>query len=248
MQLDFYYYSYQCPLNDNMLQYLDEFKSKIKIHCYDISKNPSLAKEMKMFYPTLTVLNQNRRYYSPLGKSFLDEVSNEIYPEETPYLPKNGVDFIEEIIEPLTLDKIKYACACCGNETKRNSRNKQDFLSTFPQDIYGYIHKDKKGNLLGGVEYLPSEIVPYDIPHEKDTAFITCLYLTDTEYDFKSAPLKKTEDYLKCQYKRIIAITDEIGIFPNGDLEFFLKHGYSDIGIVFEDSNYCRLHLVSKFL
>ncbi len=231
-----------------MLQCLEEYKDTIDVHCYDISKDPALAKEMKMFFPTLIVLDGNRRYYSPLRKSFLDAVAKGSYPEETPYLPQVGAEFVEEIIEPLTLDQIEDACACCGNPTNNNCKNKENFLRTFSQDIYGYIHKDKKGNLLGGVEYLPSEKVPYDIPHEKDTAFLTCLYITDTQYDYKSAPLKRTEDYLQGQYKRIVAITDEVGIFPNGNLEFFLKHGYVDMGIVFEDPTYCRLHLVSKIL
>ncbi len=82
MVLDFYYFSYQCPLNDNMIQLLKDYQDKIDIHFYDVSKNRFLAKEKKMFFPTLIVLDKKKRYYSPLRKSFLEQVVNGVYPEE----------------------------------------------------------------------------------------------------------------------------------------------------------------------
>ena len=57
MVLDFYYFSYQCPLNDNMIRLLNEYRDKIDINLYDISNNHLLAGEMKMFFPTLIVLD-----------------------------------------------------------------------------------------------------------------------------------------------------------------------------------------------
>lgn len=39
MVLDFYYFSYQCPLNDNMIRLLNEYRDKIDINLYDISNN-----------------------------------------------------------------------------------------------------------------------------------------------------------------------------------------------------------------
>lgn len=86
---------------------------------------------------------------------------------------------------------------------------------------YGFVHKNEEGCLIGGAEYLPSGIVPYDIPHDRKTAFLTCVYLSDSEYDYKSAPLLALERHLRGQYTRLIAITDEKGVFPNGDLSFF---------------------------
>ena len=73
MVLDFYYFSYQCPLNDNMIRLLNEYRDKIDINLYDISNNHLLAGEMKMFFPTLIVLDKKKRYYSPLRKSFLEQ-------------------------------------------------------------------------------------------------------------------------------------------------------------------------------
>lgn len=248
MRLDFYYYSFQCPLHVNMLQLLNEYRENIDIHLYDIANNWSLAKRMEMFYPTLTVLDGQKRYYSPLRKNFLEQVAQGKCPGETPYIPVLSDTGITKNVEPLTLDNISVACGCCGGKTDGNCAGKRNFLSALHQDVYGFLHTDGSGNLIGGAEYLPSEVIPYPIPHKKDTAFLTCLYMSDAEYDVKSAPLKALEQYLCKAYRCVLAISDEAGVFPNGNLEFFLKHGYQDEGVVFEDPQYCRLHLVSKQL
>ena len=60
--------------------------------------------------------------------------------------------------------------------------------------------------------------------------------------------IKALEQYLRKTYARVFAITDEKGVFPNGDLAFFTRNGYRDNGVIFEDQAYCKLHLVSKNL
>ena len=72
--------------------------------------------------------------------------------------------------------------------------------------------------------------------------------MSDSNYDYKSAPLKALEQHLKKEYKKIIVISDEVGVFPNGNLNFFIDNGYQDEGIIFTDPKYCRLHLLSKLL
>ena len=37
MRIDFYYWSYQCPLNGEMLQLLKEYQDKFDIYYHDIS-------------------------------------------------------------------------------------------------------------------------------------------------------------------------------------------------------------------
>ena len=100
--------------------------------------------------------------------------------------------------------------------------------------------------LLGGAEYLPANCVPYDVPKQEDTAFLTCLYGSDEDYDYKSAPLRTLEEYLAEKYRRILAVSDEKGVFPNGDLSFFLRNGYRDAGVIIQEPGYCTLHLVEK--
>lgn len=248
MKLDFYYFSYQCPLNDNMIQLLDDYREKIDIHLYDISNSGSMAAKMNIFFPTLIVLDEERRYYSPLTKAFLEQVARGIYPEELPFLLEISKVTVTETIEPLKIENVEVACGCCGNKTESNCIRKREFLRKLKQDVYGFIHKDMNGNLIGGVEYLPAECIPYNVSHDKDTAFITCVYMSDSNYDYKSAPLKALEQHLKKEYKKIIVISDEVGVFPNGNLNFFIDNGYQDEGIIFTDPKYCRLHLLSKLL
>ena len=67
-------------------------------------------------------------------------------------------------------------------------------------------------------------------------------------YDYKSAPLLKLEAHLKQAYEKVYVITDEEGTFPNGDMDFFIRNGYTDDGLVSSENRYCKLHLMSKNL
>ncbi len=41
MKLDFYYFSYQCPLNDDMIRLLNEYKDRIDICLHDMVESKS---------------------------------------------------------------------------------------------------------------------------------------------------------------------------------------------------------------
>lgn len=248
MRLDFYYFSYQCPLSGDMLRLLKRYRGKLDIRVHDITDDFALAKEQRMFFPTLTVLDGKRRYYAPLRGSFLEQAARGEYPTERPYLTPLSDNVVAERVELLTQKNIYAACGCCGNPTAENCAEKAQFLASCGQEIYGVVHLDKEGGLLGGAEYLPSVLVPYDIPHDEQAAFLTCSYLSDAEHDYKTAPLRALEAHLRGKYLRLLAITDERGVFPNGDLAFFLRNGYHDKGVIFEDKSYCTLHLVEKRL
>lgn len=100
-------------------------------------------------------------------------------------MPTISRTFIKGTVEQLSLDKFDIACDCCGDKTSENYKKKIEFLKQYDLDIYGFIHKNGKGELVGGVEYLPAKVIPYDIPHDEDTAFLTCVYMTDAAYDYK---------------------------------------------------------------
>lgn len=248
MRLDFYYFSYQCPLNENMIRLLEEYRDKIDICLHDVSHDFELAQNMSMFYPTLIVLDEHKRYYSPLRRSFLEQVAAGTYPAEKPFLPPLSGKAVIKRVQPLVPENIALACDCCGDRTESNCIRKKEFLASFDQKVYGYIHVDESGKLIGGAEYLPSVVIPYAIPRNEKTAFITCVYMSDSEFDYKTAPLKALESYLSQFYRELLAITDVNGIFPNGDIGFFIQNGYCDRGVVFRDPDYCSLHLVSKKL
>ncbi|BBF42496.1 hypothetical protein lbkm_1178 [Lachnospiraceae bacterium KM106-2] len=248
MKLDFYYWSYQCPLNQSMLRLLEEYQDKLEIHTHDITGNDILAKQRSMYFPSLIVLDDRKRYFSPLKRQFLDTVCNGQYPMEHPYLPKLGTKEKTVMIQPLTNDNLCIACHCTGDDRLDLCKAKEQFLQSYQsrQKPYGYLNLDREGHLLGGVEYMPSIFVPYDIPKGERIAFLTCVYCSDEEYDYKSGPLRALENELDNDYDQMIVISDEHGIFPNGDLAFFLKNGFHDEGILSVEENYCTLHLLSK--
>jgi len=113
--------------------------------------------------------------------------------------------------------------------------------------FYGYIHLN--GNtVVGGIEYVPSLKVPYSIPKDERIAFLTCAYHSTTEYDYKTYPLAALEKRISSNYDYLVAVTDEFGTFPNGNLKWFLKNGFDDLGLISIEDQYCNLHIVIKDL
>lgn len=244
MKIDFYYWSCQCPLNHEMLGLLAEYRDRFEIFLHDITGNPELAGRMEMFYPTLTVVEEEYRFYSPLNRAFLDSLQNEVIPCESPYLPQfSAMEKVGEIV-PITAENYPIAGACTGRGCPAGCERKIQFLRECGLPVYGFMNL-RDGELLGGAEFLPSLLVPYDIPKDDKTAFLTCIYRSDPDYDYKSAPLRALEEFLTGEYERTVVISDEAGVFPNGNLAFFERNGYRDCGIVAHD-HYCTLHLMEK--
>lgn len=247
MKIDFYHWNYMCPLNYEMIELLKKYRSQIEIHFHDVTDNSQLTKEMRMFYPTLTVINDIHRHYSPLNKQFLDSICTGIIPPDIPYTPNLSEEERVGTIVPITIENYNIAGCCTGKDCLENCQKKTASSLYNNMSMLGFMNIDNN-QLLGGVEYLPSTLVPYDIPRDESTAFITCIYPSDRQYDYKSPCLKALEQYLSNEYKKVIVISDEIGVFPNGDLKFFIRNGYMDLGIIAQEESYCTLHLMSKII
>ena len=244
--VDFYYWSAACPINIEILELLKEYNDQLDIRTYDVSEKPELAKRMGMFYPTLTVVNGIIRRYSPYGKEFLNRVSEGVVPEERPYLPKLGTEVFVGEVMAVTKENYGTAAGCTGRRDCKGCQEKIRFFEDKGLSVFGFVNL-RDGELVGGAEYVPSVYVPYDIPHDEQTAFLSCVYLSDEEFDYKTAPLQELERYLAEKYRKMVVISDEKGVFPNGDMDFFVRKGYRAIDVVFED-RYCRLHLMEKEL
>lgn len=82
------------------------------------------------------------------------------------------------------------------------------------------------------------------------TAFLTCSYLSEEDYDYRSFPLMKLEEELVfLNYKSLVAIASEDVVFPNGTLNWFIEKGYIDLGeVCYEERDFARMHLVKKDL
>lgn len=247
MKIEFYYWDMQCPINNEMLRLLEKYSEDFEITLYNVKDNFEIARQQRLFFPTLTVVNGVNRYFSPISDKFFDSLLNNKYPQEKPFIIEHGREKYTGEIIPLTERNMEVAGTCTGGNCSENCQKKFEFLKDYCLDIFGFINVEKN-KLLGGVEYVPSKIVPYDIPKSEDIAFLTCVYTSSDRYDYKSVPLKALEGYLKDKYSKIIAISDEVGTFPNGDLKWFLDNGFRDEGIISYEPGYCRLHLVSKII
>lgn len=248
MKVDFYYWSYQCPLNNIMLEILREYEEELEISYHDISNDFALAEEVNMFFPTLTVVNDTHRYFSPIRKSFLDALCRGEVPIEKPYRPSLGTIEVKGRVVAINKNNFHIASQCTGQKCIESCNKKFEFYENKSDSSFGYINIDSNNNLLGGAEYIPSLEVPYNIPKDNNTAFLTCVYISDNDFDYKSEPLRVLEKQLALKYNKILVISDEVGVFPNGDLKFFMKSGYTDEGIISIEKDYCKLHLMSKKL
>ncbi len=245
--LDFYYWSYQCPIHRETLSLLAEYRNRLAIRTHDVAGDPAAARAVRMFFPALTVTG-GQRYFSPLSRAFLEKLCRGILPDERPDPTRPGTVEQAGVIRPITAENCAAAARCTARDCPANAQCKSDFLRAQGLAVFGFINQAADGRLLGGAEYMPSLRVPYAIPQNAETAFITCVYLSGPVYDWKSAPLRALEAYLAPRYRAVCAVTDETGTFPNGDLAFFLRNGYRDEGVLSREGNYAVLHLVTKRL
>lgn len=230
-----------------MLARFREGMPRFDIRTHDVRNNFSLAQRQRMFFPYLTVLEGSRRFYGQIDDAFFEQIlSGKAVPQPPPIVAL-GTKLYKGEIQPLHRGALGVACQCAGACDTAGCSQKAAFLEPMVGEVYGFINVDGD-RLLGGAEYVPSIYVPYDIPRDSETAFLTCLYRSTPEFDYRSAPLSALVAHLKGRFRRILAITDDESIFPNGNLPWFLSHGYEDLGVVFVEDRFCRLHLVEKEL
>lgn len=192
-------------------------------------------------------MDQIHRFVCPLTHAFFDNLRQGKIPTETPYLPTLSRRIRTKDLSYITKDTYLQAGRCIGKQCPSYCEKKVPFLMAMDLQIYGVMNTDGD-ELLGGAEYVPSLFVPYDIPADSKTAFLTCVYTSNEDYDGKQAPLLMLEQYLSPYYERVIVISDEHGVFPNGDLTFFKNLGYHDHGIISIENKYATLHLMEKQL
>ena len=192
----------------------------------------AFCKSQKVYFPFMTIFNDTQRWFRPLDVKTIEMFIRGEEITETPYIREWSRSVFEGTTQLLTkenIELVKTGCTLSGCE--QSCLNKGLFLEELGLDAFGIVHS-KEGVVVGGAEYLPSLKVPYDIPRDEYTAFLTCLYHSSEEYDYKSVPLKELENILRSRYKTLLAVTDEVGSFPNGDLKWFLARGYRDLGVI----------------
>lgn len=96
MKIDFYYWDMQCPLNNEMLKLLEKYNKHFDITLYNVKDDFEIARQQGLFFPTLTVVNGVKRYFSPISEKFFNSLLNNQYPEEKAYIIKHGREKYQE--------------------------------------------------------------------------------------------------------------------------------------------------------
>lgn len=246
MKIDFYHWGIQCPVIYESIELLKSYKDQVDVHFFDISQDYNLAKNQKIYFPFLTVFNDEKRWLGPLKANVLDAFISGETLEEKPYVIDQGTRVFTGDLVKLnqeTMDLVREGCTL--SNCQKSCQKKKEFLKEIGDGLYGILNLEN-GKVVGGVEYLPSLKVPYPVPKGEKIAFLTCIYHSSSLFDYKSAALHELETQLMDQYDEMIAITDEVGTFPNGNLHWFTKNGFRDLGVISTEDQYCKHHLVSK--
>ncbi|MBI9011526.1 MAG: hypothetical protein JEZ08_04790 [Clostridiales bacterium] len=254
--IDFYYWGIQCPYNFSNMKALEavEEKYNVKVNYIEMSKHQDIVKELNIFSPTFTIFDKKLRWTGPITEELILSYLNGEMLHRTPYIVKSENRIVKgelKLLIPKLSSDIKKLC--CSKTCKNSSAEKGMWLNQLMSDHdlkhMGVLHY-VDSECVGGVEYVPTMAVPYDIPKSADSAFLTCVYASDPIYDYKSYPLEKLEEELKRDgYKKIYAIASQDVAFPNGPLEWFIKQGYSDLGVVYhEENDGADQHLIEKVI
>lgn len=254
--IDFYYWGTQCPYNYSNKLVLDQIKDSydIEVNYFDLSNDHNLAKKLHLYSPTMTVFNKKLRWSGPISFELIEKYLQGEMLTRKPYIVESLYQEVVGELKPFLPENYKDISHLCSRGACHECSFEKSIWMTEIIDKYkskhlGILHyKDQK--CVGGVEYVPSLEVPYDIPKSKDYAFITCVFTSDPVYDFKSHPLRRLEVDLKDMgYKKVYIVASREVSFPNGSLDWFLSKGYDDLGLVYyEENDHAYQHLLEKVL
>jgi hypothetical protein len=202
----------------------------------DVTVFPELAEEYRMFFPFMTVIDGKLRIPSPTKAEVLIQIANRAGNPQptTPMAYGRRAGRCE--IQALTPDNVKATIPLCiaGVEPIADREKvlwTRGILQKSRGAQLGFI-AFQGGEAKGVVEYLPSNLVPYPLPQKAPSiAFITCIYPTEPDWDYKSPVLEKLLDHLRVEgYRRLQVIAGRRTPFPNGPAAFFNEHGFIERG------------------
>lgn len=253
-QMDFYYWGDQCPYNHIILSLLREIQGEpaYQIRLHDISERPEIAASVQMYSPTLLIFDQTVRWNGPIQLETIQMIHSGTVPGRKPYAVSPGA-MLKGEIRFLSEETVPDMAQPCGCSALSCCRPKAEWVRSL-KERYGLPHLGvlhyQDGVCVGGAEFTPSLAVPYPIPRDERSAFLTCSFLSDEVFDYRSWPLRVLEEELSALgYQELLAVVSENVAFPNGPLDWFLARGYVDQGeLYFEVRDHARMHLVKKQL
>jgi hypothetical protein len=202
------------------------------VEVLDVSGRPDLAERYRIFTPFLTLINGVLRVPAPTPAAELVRIAKEGMtpgPLEPLHLQEKGQ---AEAVVPLTVSNLKETCRLCVPDPEDiGIREKTAWgagiAKRLPGDNLGFCAW-QAGRVVGAVEYLPSELVPYPLPRKgAEIAFITCLYSLEDGPDYRQQVLERLLEYLAgTGYREVQVITGKHTPYPNGPQAFFSPYGF----------------------
>jgi len=255
--LKFFHFGVQCPHNSHLISLIQRVSKSTGASAliYDISNREDICLQYDIYSPTLLLVNDAVRWSGPFSEKVLLKLLQGIDMKTQPYTVNQSTNIVKGELVPITAETVEKSCApCFGTDQKHLCNEKRDWvmmmLARAKSEHLGFLHL-YKGRCVGGAEFLPSDLIPYPIPGKAErAAFLTCVFLSDENKDYKSYPLQALAEHLRGRgFKSLLAIVSEDVVFPNGPLWWFLAQGFMDKGEVFyEPQDQARMHLTEMLL
>ena len=105
MQITFYHWGYQCPIIAEMLELFQE-AAMDDVTCIDITGQEKLAFEKQLYYPFLTIFNQQLHWYGPVTAAVLKGVRDGAITREKPYVIEQSYEEKRGELLPLTSETL----------------------------------------------------------------------------------------------------------------------------------------------
>lgn len=241
--LKFFFFGYQCPHNAYLLARIKTiaWQERAKLHLFDVSNDEDTCRKYNIFSPTMIIVNDKYRWHGPFSKETILEMLEDENVEPVDQAINQSDDVVQGKLVPITPDSVLQTCVpCISIEDKGLCMGKSEWVTGMLDATglknLGYLHF-LGGKCVGGAEFLPSRRIPYPIPDKRDdNAFLTCSFVSDEVKDYRTYPLQKLIGELgESGFKTLSVAASEKVVFPNGPMAWFIKKGFVDKGILFDE-------------
>ncbi|MFX0094645.1 MAG: hypothetical protein ACFFBD_23115, partial [Candidatus Hodarchaeota archaeon] len=211
VRIVFLYFGAQCPWTLWMIEQAKDAADQLgdSIDIVDIIQKPEMAVRYNVFFPFMTIIDNELRIPGPIPAIKLVEIVKGGLKPNQAILKSLKPSGRSKIVYPLTIGNIADTCQLCNYSTAQAREAKCEWASKVKKvtqnDILGFIAYEGK-KAIAVVEFLPSPLVPYPLPEKNPKiAFITCIYsIENADLDYREQVLNCLIVYLSNQgYEKI---------------------------------------------
>ena len=204
----------------------------------DMAEEPELASRYHLYFPFMTIINENLRLPSPTSAPEIVRIAREGLTRTLIQPIGFSHQSQAELVTHMTANNIEETCHLCINPQeiggcREKIRWAEKIACIVPEGILGFTayQSDK---VVGAVEYLPANLVPYPLPDKSSRiAFITCLYSLENGLDYRGQVLERLiQECCSKNYAEIQVVAGLHTPYPNGPEEFFISYGFQRLQII----------------